>query len=163
MEFEKDEQEAEPRPSNVKHFFRAIAYNNLQQVATVLAKNTCPMTETYGTKSLLPLHLAAKLGRVAVMKLLIDKTTPDLNAVAGPNSVTPLILACLHGHTNVVKLLLSQKPTIDLNISCDSSIATPTPRDVEEFQRVLTLIGMCFSLYIDRCLIIFIFQKNMHF
>lgn len=133
IKFDEEQDKSDSSLSPVaQQFFRAIAYNNIQFVATVLAKNQISLTETTGTEKLTPLLLSAKLGRVAIAKLLIDKGNVNVNA--RNESYSALHLAAMNGQFNFVKLLLTQK-NIELDAVCEM-----LPKGAE-FEKFVAFLG----------------------
>ena len=58
-----------------------------------------------GVKALQAIHFAAQLGRLAIVKILLE-TEPDLLEVVDAYGQTPLLLAAATGHAHTVNYLM---------------------------------------------------------
>ncbi|PWW74781.1 ankyrin, partial [Tuber magnatum] len=71
-------------------------------------------TEARNMNSRTPLHIAAEIGRVEIVRLLIEKEGANVNVIDAKKK-TPLYLAARRLHTGVVGLLLADERT-DVNV-----------------------------------------------
>lgn len=90
--------------------FEAVRSENKDVVAQLL-KNTVRV-DARGLNAETPLFIAAQLGNVGIIKLLIDHGA-NIEARKGANFKTPLYEATSEGHMKAVKLLLQEGANIE--------------------------------------------------
>ncbi len=94
----------------------AVIKGDLSEVKYLLQKNPHALNAVT-EMGLSPLHLAAELGYLDIVKLLIEKGA-SVNAYDVKN-MTPLHWASLYGHTKVLEYLLANKANIKSRDKCN--------------------------------------------
>jgi hypothetical protein len=84
-----------------------IINNNLNELEKMLSNTDIILNHSDSVTGLLHLHVAASLGNLAIVKLLIEKGKAPVNITNSENE-TALMKACLNGHTHTVRYLLQQ-------------------------------------------------------
>jgi cytohesin len=102
----------------ITHLINAICSNNILEVRNLIKNNAYPNLEL-DTDKLVPLHLAAEIGNLDIVKALLKAgARPNLISARG---VTPLHLAAENGNLNIVKALLEARAEPDLTMNNGST------------------------------------------
>ncbi|KAB5558216.1 hypothetical protein GE09DRAFT_1173204 [Coniochaeta sp. 2T2.1] len=115
-------------PSNLAGIHLAVTLELDEAVKALLREGVHP-SQRDGDR-LTPLNLAAYLGLVSIVKMLLDHGSIDLNTHCDRLSETPLLSATMNGHLFTVKTLL-ESPQVDVEAK-DGSGRTPLSRAVTD-------------------------------
>lgn len=118
---------------NQFNMYAAIVSNNVSEVANIL-KNGFDVNykmSNFARRS--PLHVAAEVGSVKIMKLLLEHE-------ANPNSqdyhgVSPVFLAVQYKHFECVMLLIENGADIDLITKGNSTLFDYVPEDQKSYYK----------------------------
>ena len=95
-------------------FCKAISEENLEEITDIIKKGF-PIAEPINHEKFTALHLACKLGKLAVVSHLIEKIDgSDINVQDENEKWTPLMIACINGHFEIVRYLMANKANKEL-------------------------------------------------
>lgn len=92
----------------------AIEKSDLDEIINIIRAGF-PVNHAVSHEKFTALHLACKLGKTEVVKILLEKIQgTDINYQEETEKWTPLMVACMNGHIEIVKILLQNKADITL-------------------------------------------------